>query len=377
MQHSASAAQLSRSPDCGLTGKLPPLVGQTSATPSAASDALLAPNERLFNRSAEDHKLRGELRSLRRAIERESLKAVPPAPFFGQAMRFQNSGVMRADDQAVLQITDCGRVSYSTCAPGDVQTPLWPGERKECERIITYEGVFNADAELERPLDSSAASVQFRALSRHEVERKDGQTRVISVDSGPWLFELTVAPFFSPESCSIKSLDEVPRTPGRRTARVRKLDYIGTGPSGSSREARDYFEGLSETPRQRTKRLRGKIARPSATLDPQVDFSSSSPLALGAQDYSQPSWCPTGGNFPVANIFNNGSCLGMPSTKLRRAGGGNAFLGASASLPMLGAIASPGFGKKGLVTIPNPSTDWKEFYRRRAETMLTAADDKR
>jgi len=302
---------------------------------------------------------RKDLWALRADIEKEKLRMVAPYPFFGCPMRFQ-------DDFAALQIAEDGRFSFSdVCleAPGTADAEEDPEkkiERKQRQRVITYEGVFTASSEpsqeeeenqatskdaKDQPIekvDPEVAAIEGRALARHEIEECGGQSRLIAVERGTYRFIITVSPFFQPSHATVQ-LFLRPRSPGRPPPRTRRLPYVGTG------------EPVKKSNVQKRKRL----------------FQASGvKKGSGSTSVLLPSW--------------NTALKDGPTSTLRSAlegdlGSGSPFSAHLRPLPRLNQSSSaPSFTTQKMPPardtspLPPQMTDWKEFYRQRADMVLSS-----
>jgi len=311
---------------------------------------------------AAEARARAELWALRGEIEREKLRAVPPHPFFGQAMRFQ-------DEFSALQIADDGRFSYSTVsfeAP-DADERCAPEAGRAERRVTSYEGVFaplatddgsghaaggeggaaGGGEDAGARCDAEVATIEGRALACHVVvEEASGRTRLESVQPGVFRFSIAVSPFYRPRGAMVQPMAQ-PRSPDRPAPRRRQLPYVGTG------EPRQR-SGLS--PAASAAKLNvaaGAELLQTRRLGPRRKFSCSA--ASLRQAPSSPTMSPTGA--PRRSIGRLSSCS------------------ASASAPQLPSLASPPAApaappSAGKDQAKMSAAEWKEFYRERARQML-------
>lgn len=302
-------------------------------------------------------KARADLWALRADIDREKLRIVAPYPFFGCLMRFQ-------DDFAALQIAEDGRFSFSdVCleAPGTADAEEDPEkkiDRKQRQRVITYEGVLEGTPAPSQGEDESqatskdgkdqpsdkvdpeVAAIEGRALVRHEIEESGGQSRLVAVERGTFRFIITVSPFFQPSHASVQLLVR-PRSPGRPPPRTRRLPYVGTG--------------LPVKKSSMQKRTFGK------KLIPRLKGSGSTSVLL-------PSWNSAlreGPSSPSHSAFEGDLTTRSPLSRrpLPR-------LNQSSSAPNFATQKMP--PARDTSPLPPQVTDWKDFYRQRADMVLAA-----
>lgn len=262
---------------------------------------------------------RAELWALREEIEREKLRVVPPYPFFGRAMRFQ-------DESAALQIAEDGRFSYSTLsheAP-DAEAPAQGGESAP-RRRVTYEGFFvvaNSQGGLDEnsvaQSESEVGSIEGHAILRHEIEDPGG--KLISVERGDFSFAIKVSPYYQPLEASVQLLIKS-RTPGRPKPRHKQLPYVGAGgPFGSPQ-------------------LRGEVSEHHQSL------------RLHARKI-------------LKSTAHVQSALSLPEHAPR-----------PTALPkLLNSNSAPQFASIRHSREKNTATDWKEFYKTRAKQVLESAE---
>lgn len=352
--------------------------------PGTAKLTLEEEKEYRANSRLAEIRARTELWAARAELEREKMRSVAPFPFFGCAMRFQ-------DEFAALQITEDGRFSYSSVTleasnatgggsvagaaaagggsdgssggVGGASTGERSGERcggggEEAgeevrgpprRRVVTYEGVFAtsgvhgddgeeeqlAAAAISSQADPETAAIEGRALERHEeIEEANGRARLVNVERGSFRFAFTVSPFFQPTSATVQLLVR-PRSPGRLPPRPRRLPYVGVGgPFG-----RDNVVA-GESPKRRKAPHRMKANRSIGLLPPSALQAAGTTTALGSLS-------------PGMNK--------------------------SSSSPQLPALQGTGTycsqrdnpaASWGAQPQPPKVTDWKEFYRQRAEMAL-------
>lgn len=199
-----------------------PAIGLGATSPEEATGS-----EAILTRSTEARR-RSDLWEVRSAIEKEKLRQVLPYPFLGRAMRFQ-------DESAALQITDDGRFSYSCVAIEGLE----PGERPsssepQVQRVTTYEGILgepqiNLTSDMDPAFadppedDNGIASIEGRAMVKHEIEDSGGRTKLMNVQRGIFRFSIIVSPYFQPNMCTVQ-----PR-PAQWPPLKKQLPYVGTG----------------------------------------------------------------------------------------------------------------------------------------------------
>jgi len=357
------------------------------------------------NRPAEI-KARAELWALRGQIEREKLRSVPPYPFFGRSMRFQ-------DEFSALQITDDGRFSYSTVS-FDQPTAADSSEQrtgsagtKGGRRVTTYEGVFvtppegevgtpehhasgsagahggngASDSTEEKGATSSrgdmeVAAIEGKAIACHViVEEGGGRTRLESVSPGLFRFSITVSPFYNPTGATVQPLVQ-PRSPGRPPPRRRQLPYVGTGSGSAGR--RSASGSLSPpTVSGGTATLNVAAAaelRQTRRRGPRLKFSSSAASLLPASP-TQESGLVFFTSSGVAPALKGRS---QPRTLLRRLSQQSASAPTLPALPTaapaekLGAGGAGGDG--GESGKPMTAADWRDYYRERAKNVLSKSE---
>lgn len=283
-------------------------------------------DKRPSTRSAEV-RARAELWKLRADIEREKLKSVPPQPFFGRPMRFQ-------DEFSALQITDDGRFSYSTVSfeAADGESHDTSAGDQQRRHVVTYEGVLVAPmpSEMDDDFldmwtslsrgesgeDPEVAVVEARAVARTKIEDHGGRTRLACVERDSLRFAIAVSPFFQPANATVQPFV-------KPAQRCRRLPYVGVGSSGSKMPDK-------RQPKQRRHGPQLKFSRSAATLTP-----GGAPRGVTWSQESTP--------------------MGLPT------------LGQSTSLPQLPSVTS---SKGRPLAAPSTVADWKEFYKHRAEMVM-------
>lgn len=305
----------------GTVGTVP--FAAAASSPSRAS--LLHRSEDPEQR-AEQLQKRAELWSYRTEIEREKLRSVPPFPFFGHAMRFQ-------DEFSALQITDDGRFIYSACG----------SEEEQRQHICTtYEGVFGSQENLiDAVLDPTArpckefpegALIEGIALVKHDIENEC----MVDVVRGNWRFAITVFPFYQPTSAAVQLLVKQPPQGSRPgpPPRCRRVPYVGPG-----FQTRDLCNNLQ--PRHRREGQKLKFSRSSTTL------------VLGGK--------------ALSSLTNSQMALNRQANKTAD--------DHNRQVTQETALGLSGIGKESQLTKkkadgPQTVAEWKAFYRRRAEEIL-------
>ncbi|CAK0861680.1 unnamed protein product, partial [Prorocentrum cordatum] len=236
------------------------------------------------------------VKAVRSELDREKLREVPPFPFFGKPMCFQ-------DEFAALQVTQDGRFCFSALtfdhnAPApdkrqregarskepargstsggqqgaaDLQQSPPPAPAKE-QRVVTYEGVFQAAPDPEAwqaqlaaadpdkgkdrnkdttmagqrnskesvsqkelrssPQEHQVASVIGFATVRYEMEALTGTSRPISVERGEWRFAITVYPDFEPTGVTVLPIGSTGKPSAPGKMAPRKRQLPYVGPYG-------------------------------------------------------------------------------------------------------------------------------------------------
>jgi len=304
---------------------------------------------------------RAELWSVRADIEQEKLRNVAPFPFFGRSMRFQ-------DEYSALQITDDGRFSYSSVTIEGSEDPA--AEEEDCvqkRRVVTYEGILVSPTPeehfglpedpfteaLKGQPDDEVATIEAKALARHEMEDVGGKTKLSSVEKGNFRFTITVSPYFQPSAATVQPMVR-PRSPPRPQPRKKQLPYVGTGvPKRESQMVRGGSPGKAGDIRRLTQERRRapklKFSKSAAQL-PAAVASLFSPMAATSQNFMQE---------PFADE-NETMGDGVPASRKR--------LSAIASAPALPSV--PGAQTQESKADPKTVAEWRDFYRQRADRML-------
>mmetsp|Transcript_8716 Transcript_8716/g.20762 ORF Transcript_8716/g.20762 Transcript_8716/m.20762 type:complete len:375 (+) Transcript_8716:113-1237(+) len=282
---------------------------------------------------------RKELWNLRADIEKEKLRHVAPFPFFGLAMRFQ-------DKFAALQITDDGRFSYSFVGLNQ-EVDVEDSEPVQVEddpksRVRTYEGILVSSLD-EEPLEpfepaelepEGTATIQGLAMLRHEIEEVGGRARLVNVTRSSSRFAIVVSPYFQPSMAVVHSLHLAlsPRRP-RRT----QLPFVG---SGMKRDARASPAKTGDIWRLTQERRRA----------PKPKFSKSGSTGM------LPAAAPSSKHRPK----DSGGDPSQSSGLARMAG----------SMPQLPALVEKKDKKDGKARELSSVSDWREFYKQRAQELL-------
>jgi len=309
---------------------------------------------------------RAELWSVRADIEQEKLRNVAPFPFFGRSMRFQ-------DEYSALQITDDGRFSYSSVTVEGSEDPA--AEEEDCiqkRRVVTYEGILVSPTPeenfglpedpfteaLKGQPDDEVATIEAKALTRHEMEDVGGKTKLSAVEKGNFRFTITVSPYFQPSAATVQPMVR-PRSPPRPQPRKKQLPYVGTGvPKRERQSVLGGSPGKAGDMRRLTQERRRA---------PKLKFSKSAaqiPAAV-AHLYS-PMATTTKKSFMEAPVADEHDMMGdgVPGSSQKR-------LSAIASAPALPGV--PGAKRQeaqAASTEPKTVAEWRDFYRQRADRML-------
>lgn len=172
---------------------------------------------------------RAEIWEARAVIEREKIRHVPPHPYMGRPMRFQ-------DEYSALQLTGDGCFSYSMLE--SVSNGPNTGATRH---VTTYEGVCVA-FDTENDATGLAGStlkephaVEGRALLRHEAIESEGSSSVTAVVRDVFRFVIAVSPFTSASDEPMATVQA--SSPSITCAsRCRRLPYVGRGQGGSGDE---------------------------------------------------------------------------------------------------------------------------------------------
>lgn len=350
-------------------------------SPAAAPAANAAGSAKALAGACERLRLR-ELAAARSEIDREKIRRVAPYPFFGRAMRFQ-------DEFAALQISEDGRFSYSILSleassadatsaerdgggeGGEAPAEKAGGALTE-KRIVTYEGIF-APAPGELPAwghgagasrshaasspqsaeEAETACIDGVALVRHDVEEHLGGAqgpKLACVERAPLKFSISISPWYQPTT-AVVSPPSLPRTPGRPCLRTKQLPYVGNGGPTLGTAQRGSLK-LKETFLRR---------RATGILNLGHVASSASSSTLGASTFAS----STDRRKQAARSLGS---VSMTTQQLL------APLSFSASAPQLGGKTCGTRSLLGSGNPPSGATDWKEFYRRRAEHVFQHLD---
>eukprot|EP00440_Ansanella_granifera_P008506 gb/GFBE01009213.1/.p1 GENE.gb/GFBE01009213.1/~~gb/GFBE01009213.1/.p1 ORF type:complete len:420 (+),score=60.50 gb/GFBE01009213.1/:1-1260(+) len=298
---------------------------------------------------------RAELWAVRSDIEQEKLRNVAPFPFFGRAMRFQ-------DEFSALQITHDGRFSYSSVTLEGLDGSEPPcNEEPSRRRVITYEGILVAPADDEGPRESffaepakddGMAMIEGRAMARHEIEDAGGKTKLVAVERGAFRFSITVNPYFQPSAATVQPLLR-PRSPGRPAPRKKQLPYVGTG-TPNKRDVHMSSPGKAGDMRRLTQERRRA---------PKLKFSkSAAQLPVPISNLLS----PLAGSITKELGDAESERGSKPGTAQRNQSG-------TASAPQLPSLPRGNPTKPVAKDGELPSvTDWRDFYRQRADRMLRA-----
>lgn len=178
-----------------------------------------------------EEQLRRELWEAHKDIARNVKMLVPPYPFAGQPMRFQ-------DDVAALQIFADGRFSlvlignavqvFEKAFPMDEQpSPL--------RRLLSFEGACGTLLEASAALvDASkqagvGAMAEGRAIVKAEVRIESGRPKLIDVVREDFRFELLLAPAHCPTQIIVRPVSDSKSAPVPKWKRW-SLPYVDKGP---------------------------------------------------------------------------------------------------------------------------------------------------
>lgn len=327
-----------------------PAVGLGATSPEEVDGS-----EAILSRCAEARR-RTDLWEVRSVIEKEKLRQVLPYPFLGRAMRFQ-------DESAALQITDDGRFSYSCVAI----EALEPGERPpssepQVQRVTTYEGVLTepeqndtsdmAPAFADPPEnDNGIASIEGRAMVKHEIEDSGGRTKLVSVLRGTFRFSISVSPYFQPNMCTVQP------KPAQWPPLKKQLPYMGTGI-----EKNGYTIGIKSPTKLKAGDMTGLMQ--TRRRAPKLKFSMSSEhspvlknrsllMSVGASHMAR----PPSSSMLMREHHDEGNVIQGQSRERR--------LSSAFSTPNL----VPDLEKKQ-TSSRKTVTDWREFYKERASRMI-------
>ncbi|OLP95460.1 Histone acetyltransferase MCC1 [Symbiodinium microadriaticum] len=200
-------------------------------------------------------------------------------------------------------------------------------------RVRTYEGILVSTLE-EEPLEPVAelepegtATIQGLAMLRHEIEEVGGRARLVNVIRSSSRFAIVVSPYFQPNMAVVHSLhlSLSPRRP-RRT----QLPFVG---SGTKRDARASTMKSGDIWRLTQERRRA----------PKPKFSKSG--STGMLPAAAPS--PKPGD-------TRQSMFSKPSN----------------SMPQLPALVDKKDKKDGKARELTTVSDWRDFYKQRAQELL-------
>mmetsp|Transcript_18365 Transcript_18365/g.50375 ORF Transcript_18365/g.50375 Transcript_18365/m.50375 type:complete len:416 (+) Transcript_18365:108-1355(+) len=334
----------------------------------------------IYGNSMAEARNLAELWALRAEIDREKLRSVASYPFFGHPMRFQ-------DEHSALQITDDGRFCFSTMdAEATDTSDLAAGEDANAGRkVLTYEGVFVApnfdDAMLDQAVffsssDVEVASVEGKALVRHELLG----TRIVNLQRGHFRFAITVTPLYEPTDARVQSFGRS-LSPGRPPPRCRRLHYVGAGVPWRRRGPPKWRQLVR--PSRSEARLgadvdelcRGLRQSPSSSLRLTLKDRLDKSIRMGALQHRSVANLAaqsSGDNSPGRLSFDRKttplpkltSSVSAPQLMAMRV----SAMSQSAHIPKMTAPKTKGSQDTSKMTVG----DWKEFYRQRAEQVLSA-----
>eukprot|EP00930_Biecheleria_cincta_P036802 TRINITY_DN25218_c0_g1_i1.p1 TRINITY_DN25218_c0_g1~~TRINITY_DN25218_c0_g1_i1.p1 ORF type:complete len:376 (+),score=57.52 TRINITY_DN25218_c0_g1_i1:71-1198(+) len=342
---------------CAKSSSAPAVgLGATSPEEAGSSEVTLA-------RSAEGRR-RSDLWEVRSAIEKEKLRHVLAYPFLGLAMRFQ-------DESAALQITDDGRFSYSCVAIEGLE----PGERPpsgepQVQRVTTYEGVLTepemsdtsdmAPAFADPPVnDNGVASIEGKAMVKHEIEDSGGRTRLVSVVRGTFRFSISVSPYFQPKMCTVQP------KPTQWPPLKKQLPYVGSGI-----QRKEYAIGTKSSMKLKAGDMTGLQQEHRRAPKLKFSMSENSPvlknrsllMTVGASSVQRP---------PSSSMLmreHHEEGVAMPRGDSRGGDGRDRRLSSAFSTPNLMADLEE---KKNVNQYRRSTvTDWRDFYKARASRMI-------
>ena len=222
---------------------------------------------------------RADVWEARALIERESIRQVPPHPYMGRAMRFE-------DEYSALQLTGDGRFSYSI-----LETESNSSTKGATRRVTTYEGVcapFDLDSSTGFAGFASREpnAVEGRALLRHEAIESDGASIITRVDRDAFTFAIAVSPFTSPSEETLSTVQACSPSISLGS-RCRRLPYVGRGPGGHCTDG----TRIEKPSRSRGSRLRFCPVKTQDTYTTSISSSTQlrSPSASSSSSLSSPS----------------------------------------------------------------------------------------
>eukprot|EP00927_Polykrikos_kofoidii_P084107 TRINITY_DN8780_c0_g1_i1.p1 TRINITY_DN8780_c0_g1~~TRINITY_DN8780_c0_g1_i1.p1 ORF type:complete len:386 (+),score=25.06 TRINITY_DN8780_c0_g1_i1:53-1159(+) len=297
------------------------IVGSFGSDKFGLNEKVISSSQHRPNSRPSEVIARAKLWSLRGEIDANKLREVVSYPFLNNPMQFQ-------DESAGLQITTDGRFSFSTLACESDTGDVVGGAEAAARTVVTHEGVL-CNPRTGNPMlepfkhDPEVAVVEGRGMIRLQTEDVDGRTRVISVEGGICRFAISVNPFFAPKTATVQLQDGISIS-GRPAPRIRRLQWVGPG---TSIEHDEKNKISSECRPQRRCGYTLKFSRSGGGFSQQSKDQSGTPRSGDVVDRRA-----------------------LPS------------LSSSFSAPQLAPLSSD---KQKSVN------DWKEFYRQRAQTMLS------